>query len=663
MDFDHLPQPNQNNLWYHYNDADAVLVFVHGVLSDSRGCWLYKDEVTKESACYWPDIIKSDARFKDVGIYLAGYHTKVDSGDFPIQQCAVEVYSYLKTTDPQGRRPVMDKNKIIFVCHSMGGIVARYLLCEQRDAFKDRKVGIVLIASPSYGSKVARSLDEVIYLYNHAQGKQLKWGNAILRDLDRRFKNLNDSKQMPGLSGVEFFENRFMIRWKWLPLFARTKIVTEESAARYFGDAKQIGGSDHSSICKPMGISDTVHQYLLEFLQDKDLLPSPKLPAVGAEQNVNAEAQLPDASNRGQAGLALSSSGEKGISHAEVLRGFVPPPPGLFIGRDEDLRDLKQRLGITSGRDATPMQPLIAIRGSPGVGKTTMTTALAHDPEVRNAFPHGVLWLPLGDKPNLLSVLARSGRALGSEDLLRSLTLKEAIAQLSNLLADKRILMIVDDVWEIEHVVPFQQARGVACTLVLTTREPQVAEALAPTPELVYNVPVLTEENGLKLLRALAPTVVDEHSKESLDLVRDLECLPLGLQVAGRLLNEEAKMGWGGVDKLLEQLRTGKKLLDAKAPADRMDLEKQTIPTVAVLLNQSTDRLDQHTRDCFARLGAFAPKPATFDLEDMKAVWSVEDPSTTVRTLVSRGLLEPLGGGRFQMHALLVLHADSMLTD
>src|SRR6266540_6478863 len=199
MDFDHLPQPNQNNFWYHYNDADAVLVFVHGVLSDSRGCWLYKDEATKESVCYWPDIIKSDDRFKDVGIYLAGYHTKVDSGDFPIQQCAVEVYSYLKTADPKGRRPVMDKNKIIFVCHSMGGIVARYLLCEQRDAFKDKKVGIVLIASPSYGSQLARSLDDVIYLYNHAQGKQLKWGNAILKDLDQRFKNLKDSGHIPGL--------------------------------------------------------------------------------------------------------------------------------------------------------------------------------------------------------------------------------------------------------------------------------------------------------------------------------------------------------------------------------------------------------------------------------------------------------------------------------
>jgi hypothetical protein len=172
---------------------------------------------------------------------------------------------------------------------------------------------------------------------------------------------------------------------------------------------------------------------------------------------------------------------------------------------------------------------------------------------------------------------------------------------------------------------------------------------------------VLTEESALKLLRALAPSVVKEHLNESLELVRDLEYLPLGIQVAGRLLNEETRMGLGGVGTLLEQLRSGRKLLEAKAPADRMDLEKQTLPTVAVLLKQSTDRLDERTRECFARLGAFAPKPATFDIEDMKAVWHIDDPSPIVRTLVNRGLLEPLGGGRFQMHALLVLHADSML--
>jgi hypothetical protein len=146
-------------------------------------------------------------------------------------------------------------------------------------------------------------------------------------------------------------------------------------------------------------------------------------------------------------------------------------------------------------------------------------------------------------------------------------------------------------------------------------------------------------------------------------LVRELEGLPLALQVAGHMLRVEAGYGFGVTD-LLDELREGAKLLMATAPADRSDLATETTPTVAVLLQKSTDRLDQFTRDCFAYLGAFVPKPATFGLEAMQSVWMIETDAakTTARMLVDRGLLEPIGHGRFWMHALLVTHARSLLT-
>lgn len=103
-------------------------------------------------------------------------------------------------------------------------------------------------------------------------------------------------------------------------------------------------------------------------------------------------------------------------------------------------------------------------------------------------------------------------------------------------------------------------------------------------------------------------------------------------------------------------------MIEAQAPADRVDVATQTIPTVAVLLQKSTAMLDEQTLECFAFLGAFAPKPATFDLDAMKFVWQVDDPKPFVRTLVARGLLEPVVEiGRFQMHALLVTHAKALL--
>jgi hypothetical protein len=47
----------------------------------------------------------------------------------------------------------------------------------------------------------------------------------------------------------------------------------------------------------------------------------------------------------------------------------------------------------------------------------------------------------------------------------------------------------------------------------------------------------------------------------------------------------------------------------------------------------------------------------------MAVAWDVPDPKPIARILVDRGLLEPLSGGRFQVHALLVLHAHSLLDE
>jgi hypothetical protein len=177
---------------------------------------------------------------------------------------------------------------------------------------------------------------------------------------------------------------------------------------------------------------------------------------------------------------------------------------------------------------------------------------------------------------------------------------------------------------------------------------------------VVYCLPVLSEESALLVLRTLAPSVVEKHADECRELVRDLEYLPLALHVAAGLLKAEEKIGLD-VSDLIDGLRKGAKFIDQEAPIDRA--ENGTTPTLTALLQRSTERLDEQTRECFAFLGAFAPKPATFDLAAMSAVWEVSDPKPIVRNLVSHGLLEPVNDQRFQMHALLVQHARSLLTD
>lgn len=339
---------------------------------------------------------------------------------------------------------------------------------------------------------------------------------------------------------------------------------------------------------------------------------------------------------------------------ASLAVGVLPPLPSLMVGREDALSDVKLRLGIS---DRTETRAVTVIQGWPGVGKSTLVAALAHDAEVANVYPDGVLWASLGETPSLLAELSTWADALGLSDPGRTRNLEEITTQITALLRERRMLLIVDDVWHIEHASPFRVG-GQGCAMVMTSRLNDVAQSLAPTPRDVYRLAVLGENSALELLRTLTPETVNEHPNEARELVHDLEGLPLAIQVAGRLLNSEARLGWG-VSDLLAELRAGGGLLGAQAPGDMA--AQDTTPTVATLLQRSTDSLNEDTRQRFALLGLFVPKPATFDLEAMAVAWDVQDPKPTARILVNRGLLEPVSGGRFQMHALLVLHARSLL--
>jgi hypothetical protein len=331
------------------------------------------------------------------------------------------------------------------------------------------------------------------------------------------------------------------------------------------------------------------------------------------------------------------------------------------VGREQAAAEVKQRLNVGVSEDQLLMQPRVVIQGWPGIGKTTLSSVLAHDRELQSHYQDGVLWISLGQEPNLMAILSNWGRSLGFHELERTQTVEEASARLTAFLKDKHILVIVDDVWEVEDAQPLQIG-GDRSGLLITTRLNDVARALADRPESVYKIPILSLDEGLMLLRKLAPQVVAQYPDEAADLATDLEGLPLALQVAGRLLHAEMEFGWGIAD-LLRDLREGKRLLEAQAPADRTEIATETTPTIAALLQRSVARLSAEMQEKFALLAVFAPKPATFTLEAMQSVWRVSDARPETRMLIDRGLLEPDGNGRFQMHALLVMLARSMFQD
>jgi len=406
-----------------------------------------------------------------------------------------------------------------------------------------------------------------------------------------------------------------------------------------------------------------------------------------ADPSVPAEVQPPPYTGGSSPGAEYLGSGtfriplmsrEATSQSANRTIWGVPSLPSLFLGRDRDLSAMKERLGIGAavqpiGILASVGPTVAALRGWAGVGKTALASVLAVDTDVATAFPGGVLWATLGPKPNLAKILATWGRELGTEDLLSRPTLSEIVETIRRNLRDRQFLLIVDDVWEKEHVEVFRRVCPPGCTLLVATRELGALSHLDLSDRVVYRLPTLSIDDGAELLRRLAPNVAVANPEGSRRLAKVLECLPLALHVAGRLLKEEEQTGLRP-SLLLEVLENdaasalpgAATLLGADAPADRMDLDTQLIPSVGALLKASTDRLSELDRERFAFLGPLAPRPATFDLDAIKAVWACENPWPTIKVLVARGLLEVISDSNrhdcfFEMHTLLVMHARSLL--
>ncbi|MGH8514360.1 MAG: esterase/lipase family protein, partial [Gammaproteobacteria bacterium] len=263
-----LPPGSTNNVWYEYNDSRTVVVFIHGILGDSRDTWTYTD-ASGAVRQYWPELLFNDRGLGKMSIFLGGYYTGVGSTNYDVHAAAKELWGALNRPLAFGDQPVtesvMDKKHIIFVTHSTGGIIARYLLWQHREMFRDKVVGLVLIASPSYGSQTANTFTLISNLYQQKMAKQLRWGSDVLIDLDRNFKDMVYERRIPDLLGVEGLENHFIVHKKLWP-DARV-VVDEESGGRYFGAPIRLRGTDHFSAAKPHDKDHPAHELLSDFLR------------------------------------------------------------------------------------------------------------------------------------------------------------------------------------------------------------------------------------------------------------------------------------------------------------------------------------------------------------------------------------------------------------
>ena len=252
-----------------------VVVFVHGVLSNSENCWRHAN------GAYWPEIVARDPEMSDLGVYVFAYQTGFFSGSYRLADAVDALKEHLNLDGITGSAG------LIFVCHSMGGIVVRKYLVSRATELIGRhvQVAIFLVASPSLGSHYADWLKPLAKILGHSQGDALRFvsSNVWLADLDRDFLNLKEQGLLP-IVGKELIEDRFVaFRWLW-----RKQVVEPMSGARYFGEPYKVPGSDHFSIAKVEGEQSIQHRQLNRFIRDwrtTRLETSPSAEPVEASRN------------------------------------------------------------------------------------------------------------------------------------------------------------------------------------------------------------------------------------------------------------------------------------------------------------------------------------------------------------------------------------------
>ncbi len=233
----------------------------------------------------------------------------------------------------------------------------------------------------------------------------------------------------------------------------------------------------------------------------------------------------------------------------------LPANIGDFVGRTSELAQLEAYLG-DSRRASDAGTRVVEIHGAPGVGKTAFAIRAAH--RLRRHFPDGQLYVDLSEvgkgSAHLTDALAASLNSFGLwRDKLPS-GLDELSRLLRSLTADRRVLIVVDDVVTASQLRAFIPG-GSGCAVIATNR--YRAHGLAIGRKIVLSA--LDTDDSWRLFNQVAGgrRWQDEHAAVG-ELLRMCEGLPLVIRaVAGRLAT---RPGWSAA-RMVERLRNNQSVL------------------------------------------------------------------------------------------------------
>jgi predicted ATPase/DNA-binding SARP family transcriptional activator len=282
----------------------------------------------------------------------------------------------------------------------------------------------------------------------------------------------------------------------------------------------------------------------------------------------------------------------------------LPTPPNALVGRDRELREVRELLG--SAR-------LLTLTGAGGSGKTRL--ALAAAAEVADDFPDGVWLVSLANSTDVALVEPTIASVVGAKD------------ELDQALHDKEMLLVLDNLEQLLPDVALTVAR-LQPRVLATSRE-----RLNVAGEQEYPVAALAPADAVALFvqraRGLKPGFEPDAAVE--EICHRLEGLPLAIELAA------ARVKVLTPAQILERLSRS---LDLLTIGVRDAPERQR--TMRAAIAWSYELLTEREQGLFSRLGIFA---GGFDLEAAEAVADAD--LDALASLVDKSLVGQAGDGRF----------------
>jgi DNA-binding SARP family transcriptional activator/tetratricopeptide (TPR) repeat protein len=338
------------------------------------------------------------------------------------------------------------------------------------------------------------------------------------------------------------------------------------------------------------------------------------------------------------------------LESSAAQKAAAAPPAQLpadttdFTGRTEHLTKLRDLLA--PGEDAAVT--ISAITGKPGVGKTTLAVHAAH--LLRDNFPDGQLYVDLrGTETNPVApseVLARFLRALGLDGSAIPDDLEERAAIYRSRLANKRVLVLLDNASTAAQLRPMLP--GMPGSAVLVTSRTRIVDLGSIR---LIDLDILSPSQAVELLgRIIGEQRVAAEHEQATQIVKLCGYLPLAVIIAAARL--AAHPHWR-LSRLVRALSDEQRRLDELAVGD---LE------VRASLTLSYTGLDAAAQRTFCLLGLLEQADVAGWVVAALLDSSVEEAEELIDRLLDAQLLEVAGEDatgqpRYRLHDLVRVFA------